>query len=333
MDSLQNSSNYSFFSSMTFRITLSIFHIVLSLAGFIGYTLYAYVVFKHRKSLSNPFYSFTVSMAVPDCITNLITVIYKVPIMISTESGLGEDLPFPYWIRMVFGYLCDYSWFVVVSHMVLIASNRVIALRWSTKYSYFFSRPRVIVLIIFSYMWVLVIPSITYWCSCRMDFVQLSWTVLCDNTTRLECAKHILLLDSISTNLQIAFVLFCNAFILTYVYQKGKKIHSQGHTTTQKKLKREKALILQFTSIALMLIVGQITFWFLPFCSSDVAGFASSIINTLLCAGNPFLYFTFSSEIRKRLWNGKGTAVDSKQGLSIIARNKTAALPNLDEAV
>lgn len=298
-------------------LTLSQFVLVIassivSVFGLFSYGTYIYIVRKHRNVFSNPFYTFALSLALPDCLTNLAMLCYTYPVNLARIDF--------YWpsVGWAVGLAMDFTWFALVSHVAVIATNRMMAVTYYTKVTTIFSSVRIKFVLVLCYTFAVSMTALEYSCGCGQFLVEDSWTLNCDPRWPTYSGHWPLAVDMYVSNGIVLYVLLANVLIVILARRATRKILQQEvkdknkmfqpiNPVSAQRAASERSLIIQCAFVSLVLALYQGSFWFMGYLkangaiSNENAAVTENFLATLNSAMNPLIYFTFSSEIRRRV--------------------------------
>lgn len=157
--SSDNETSLHMIDGITSLVTLGQF--IICVGGLFLYILTCWIIIKHRKTaFANPFYTFALALAVPDCLHLCMQLLCAIPIVF-----IGyENFPMVY-VAMC-GYLTDAAYWSLAPMTVVIGVNRYIAVCHFQSYKRMFSPFRVKVLVIICWAMGFSIPSLMYGCTC-----------------------------------------------------------------------------------------------------------------------------------------------------------------------
>lgn len=273
----------------------------ISLLGLAGYSVYAYIIIKHRSHFKNPFYIFTLSMMIPDLITIISEMVYAVPAVLLGETELPEVY------RIIVGFFADGAWFWSSSHMTLLAADRVVAVCFYSRYFDLFTPRKLRMLILSSIIYGFTVISIMYGCTCQYHFKHYAWLFECQENS---CASVALMINQTVSNGSVVVVVISMAVVIVVVHRSARKIRS-SKTSLDRQQKREIKLVVQFLIIGLVFTLDQIFFWTFPrlvaanLVSVYIAGNLINIFYLFCSCLHPFLYIGFSSEVKNKFFVNK----------------------------
>lgn len=303
----------------------------ICLVGISGYIVYAYVVIKNRSSLTNPFYTLTLSMMVSDVISLLTELMFSVPVIL---LGGEQELSDPY--RVVVGFFANGAWFWCSSHLTFMAANRVVAVCLYHRYLQMFNRKKVNILILSSVIYGFVLTGMMYICTCQYHFKTYAWNFDCQPNS---CAGPAKIINQIVSNGAVLVVIVCMVVVVVAVRRSARKVKMDNRSLDRQQ-KREIQLVFQFVVIGVVLAMQGAFFWAFPwlmeskYLSTYVSLNVLNVSVVLMSSVHPFLYLFFGSEVREKLFTKKNAVeMSGSDGNRVTAVRKQKGFQNGDDAV
>lgn len=297
---------------------------MICVSGLIGYSVYVYILIKHKQAFNNPFYHLSGSMLISDVINLFTEIIYSVPAMLFGESQMPDTY------RRIVGYFSDGSWFWSSSHMAVIGANRVVAVCMYSHYQQLFNARNVYILMGVCWVYGFFMVTLMYACTCEYYFTSYSWVFAC---LPHSCQEAALKINQVCSNSLVISVVLSYVSIFIQVRRTSRRIKATGKAS-DKKQKRELQLVFQFVVIGVSLSIYELLFWIVPplMASNSISDYAGlnvmNIFGVVNSSIHPFLYIFFGSEVKQKIFvtddgNGKGKGeVTSNQPVTKAPKGK-----------
>lgn len=309
-----SSSNYWFPNLNASQIEIwliSVFTLLFALIGFCIYLRVIFIICKFKSTtFSNPFYTVVLYLAIPDCLYLFIQITFG---FLFTVIGFKNV---PLLMVVITGYIntvCSYSEFALVCFM---GCNRYVAICHFHKYSRWFERRRVHITCCVCFLLGIALSIPDTLCQCYSFKADFAWKFECKVTnlkTKVDpdCFYTILIVDHYTILIVdhvfyagfIIFIPLINFLTLMQYFFKQRQIRNILNVESGLN-KKDVSLLIQFCLISLVFVLYLGIFWYQDQMATSIIPLdvAITLLAILNSSVNPYLYLTFSNDIRSKLW-------------------------------